>query len=136
MKSEYSYRPGQAQRGAFTEDPALVGIDVVVRRETGSTHTQFFGMRSTALFCKTTASVSQDRWPRVDSRPRTTLPQRALNHECVAGGKPIPEERDYQLGDVKYPTKPVQVPSRAEEGAAAGRDVKGRTSPISTPRTR
>jgi acetyl-CoA C-acetyltransferase len=103
-------------RGAFTEDPALVGMPSWYAENGQYLTTQFFGMKARYLHDH---GVSQETLAKVAAK---NFRNGALNPNAFRR-KPIPEEEILNSAMLNYP--PIHV-LRARRGRRSGRDVPRR----------
>ena len=106
-------------RGAFTEDPALVGMPSWYAENGQYLTTQFFGMKANRYLHDhgiSQADAGQGR--------RQELPQRCAEPECVPA-QADPRGPDPQLDDAELSPDPVHV-LRARRGSRRGRHVPRR----------
>ena len=106
-------------RGAFTEDPALVGMPSWYAENGQYLTTQFFGMKANRYLHD--HGISTETLAKVAAK---NFRNGALNPNAFRR-KPMSEERHPQLADAELSADPVHV-LRARRGRRRGGDVPGR----------
>ena len=116
-------------RGAFTEDPALVGMPRWYAENGQYLTTKFFGMKANRYLHD--HGISPPPWPKVAAK---NFRNGALNPNAFRRRKPIAEEEILNSPMLNYPL--TQHVLRPRRGRGGGGHVLVLTSPTATPTSR